>query len=399
MLLDDNECRKVWAKCGQNPAATCRHVQERQRPTLTWLNDQDNEGATVGRARRVYFPLASNAHSLLTGAPLDGVRRRLKMASLLHDEVFLEWGTMQIQAGATGATAWRNPTSAEETSWQTPLDRSRLQSSEFSISMGPTGSAPDASEMREVMRSRSAIAWSPTLEPFRTELPATADWIRFGAFDPLTAEEKSLTRAWRTRDDANSTIERKLPDALVRNRVLGSVEDDLTLAMVRGVHLSIDRLHASVLSSRLVDPRLTVSGFALPLLLPHAGAMSWADITELRKHRGLKTLRSVLSELEQEVLGEVSRAGEVADSVTRKYRERLETIASDTPSVAKTIGVGVAEIAVGGAIGYATAGLSWIGAIAGAAPGGAKTAIDAVSQHRRKRRLGWVSAMQAMAHG
>ena len=351
----------------------------------------------MNSTRRVYFPLASNAHSLLTGAPLDSVRRRMKLASLLNDEVLIEGGSMQIQAGATGATAWRNLIAAEEPAWQTPTERGRLQGSEFTISMGPTGTTPDSAEMREVMRSRSAIGWAPTFEPFRSELSNSAAWVRFGGFDALDAEEKQGAKVWRTRDGSNAAIERRLPDAIVRSRVLSSVEDDLMLSMTRGVQLSIDPLHAAVLSSRLIDPRLTVRGFALPLLLPNAGNLGWADISKLRAHRGLKDLRAVLDEIEAEVLSEVSSAGEVPDAVGRKYRMLLEKLAAEIPSVSRTVGVGVAEIAVGGAIGYATAGLSWVGAVAGAAPGVATTAADAVSHHRTRRSRRWISALQTIS--
>jgi hypothetical protein len=44
-------------------------------------------------------PLRSNAHTLLAGAPVAAMRRRLKWASILFDRVYLEAGILHAQAG------------------------------------------------------------------------------------------------------------------------------------------------------------------------------------------------------------------------------------------------------------------------------------------------------------
>lgn len=375
----------------RNPHGLLRSLQFGRPCPLCW-----RRGGHMDRAHAVYFPLASNAHSLLTGAALEGVRRRLKLSSLLYDQVFLESGSMQIQAGPTGAMVWRGSGRDPDATWQTPGHRSNLQGAEFSLSLGPSGAPPGSEEMHVALRSESAIAWAPTFEPFRLELPKSADWIQFGQFQTLSPDEKRIVETWRRHDDNNAEIARRLPDGLVRGRVVSSVEDDLAVAVAHGVSMSLDRLHATVLTSRLADPRLTVRGFALPILVPGAGQLDWSTIAGLRKHRALQSLRAVLDEMEQEVLSEADRVGEVVTSVHRKYQTKLEALALDMPTVSRTIGVGLAEIALGGVIGFCTLGISWLGIAAGAAPGAALTAAEAVALFRGRRSRRWVSAMQSL---
>lgn len=52
----------------------------------------------------VYFPLRSNAASMLAGRPVADIRRRIKRAALLHDDVILESGTYDLHAGPQGSS-------------------------------------------------------------------------------------------------------------------------------------------------------------------------------------------------------------------------------------------------------------------------------------------------------
>lgn len=66
----------------------------------------------------IFFPLRSNAHSLLAGPPANSVRKRLKIASLLYDEVLIDDGALDILAGPEGASIF--PHSTERVArWQT----------------------------------------------------------------------------------------------------------------------------------------------------------------------------------------------------------------------------------------------------------------------------------------
>ena len=167
----------------------------------------------LGDSLGVYFPLKSNAHALLAGRPIEAVRKRLKFASLLHDDVYLESGLLQIQAGAKGAIEFGTGSSDVDAEWQTPSERGALQGGEFVFSIRKEGEESTASSAA-TLRSSAAISWNPTFEPFRRELPSSADWIHFGRFNDAAVEVKRSALKWQTRDESNPTIERELPDSL-----------------------------------------------------------------------------------------------------------------------------------------------------------------------------------------
>lgn len=48
-------------------------------------------------------PLRSNAYSLVTGAGVSSVRRRLKMASIAYETLLLESGVWEVSAGEDGS--------------------------------------------------------------------------------------------------------------------------------------------------------------------------------------------------------------------------------------------------------------------------------------------------------
>src|SRR5688572_5296560 len=89
-----------------------------------------------------YFPLRSNAASLLAGRQIGEVRRRIKRAALLHDEVILEGGTYDLHAGPDGSWGmWRPDTGRER--WQTPAHRAKAQGGNFWVGMKPSEAPPE----------------------------------------------------------------------------------------------------------------------------------------------------------------------------------------------------------------------------------------------------------------
>ena len=57
----------------------------------------------------VLFPLRSNAHALITGPSIATVRRHIKVAALLHDQVVLDAGAVHIIVGTKGGHELRIP--------------------------------------------------------------------------------------------------------------------------------------------------------------------------------------------------------------------------------------------------------------------------------------------------
>jgi hypothetical protein len=66
-----------------------------------------------------FFPLRSNAHALVAGAPARSVVRRIKIAALMHDHVLVEDGAVEIQAGPAGTVEnWQPPGADAPQRWQ-----------------------------------------------------------------------------------------------------------------------------------------------------------------------------------------------------------------------------------------------------------------------------------------
>ena len=117
----------------------------------------------------IYFPLRSNAASLLKGAPVGSVLRRIKLGALLHDQVWLEEGVWDGQAGPRGAMQfWSPPGPGARRGWQTARERGSAVKHDFMVAMKLAG-APDGLPARPVIQSPTRVRWWATFEPLRAE--------------------------------------------------------------------------------------------------------------------------------------------------------------------------------------------------------------------------------------
>src|SRR5713226_6039176 len=106
----------------------------------------------------IFFPLRSNAKSLLVGRHLEAVRSRIKTAALLHDQVFIEGGEWSVYAGGTGSSALWNPKPSE---WQTARERNALKGKMFWITAAPSNARP-STPPSTVVQSEMTICWRAT---------------------------------------------------------------------------------------------------------------------------------------------------------------------------------------------------------------------------------------------
>lgn len=146
----------------------------------------------------IYFPLSSNAKSLLAGAPVAALRRRMKVASLLYDQVYLEAGALEIAAGSSGGFVDRLPLAeAASLPWQTAVERRELTGAPFSVSLAAedTPGVPSTRPAHTVINSEAAIAWRPTFHPFQKELPGECNWVTFVRLEP-SPEADRIARAF-----------------------------------------------------------------------------------------------------------------------------------------------------------------------------------------------------------
>jgi hypothetical protein len=103
---------------------------------------------------RTYFPLRSNSHGLVAGAPAAAVLRRIKTAALLGD-VIVEDGFYEMKAGPGGVSATWSPAAPDsEQGWQTAAEE---------VCCSAAGS-PSRSRKREP--KVRPCRWCPRQHPF-----------------------------------------------------------------------------------------------------------------------------------------------------------------------------------------------------------------------------------------
>jgi len=343
----------------------------------------------------LYVPLRSNAMSLVTGAPIAALRRRLKYGSLFHDTLILEAGILRMKAGAGGSfSSIDPPTEHEPPRWETPRQRHQAEQSAFQISVARE-TTPGVSDavMQPLLASDSAIAWTATLLPFADELPAAADWIHFGRFTkPGPSVEKAAQR-WIWADQRNARLERAIPGRFVRDAVIKNADNDLAVAMAAECTMTMDGLHSQVIARRFGDEQgWQLRGYSIPILFPQIGDWTWQDIADLRGDSNMARFRAVMREVETAAADEAA-GGDLEAAAHHAYERHLADAVpalAGISSVAKNTTVG---FVIGGIAGFLTMGVTGPGGpLAGAALGvvpGAAAGVRDVLRQRKAR--GWVA--------
>lgn len=284
--------------------------------------------SVTGEDSATYFPLRSNAAGLLSGAAVEVVRQRLKMAALVYDHVFLEDGGLLINAGPTGSFSV-TASEEEQARWQTPKERSDQQRGVFQVSVAreTTPGVAAAGPFTSVIHSESTISWKPTFMPFEHELPTSLqDSIVFVIPSELTREGKNMARAAANMDERNPTVTGAFPMATVRSLVVQDTNHDLLTGLATHCSVSVDGVHQRVAECRLgagnlaTDPRVPV----LPVIIPDARQLAWEDVATLRRHRDIAHFRKLIWEIGQEASISTSTPETFAYEALRRYAARLE---------------------------------------------------------------------------
>jgi hypothetical protein len=336
---------------------------------------------------------------MVTGKPINALRRRLKFASVFNNIVLLEGGALDISAGPS--LTWRAPLPID-TRWQTPRQRAAAQQAPFSIGIGKeeTPGVP-AERMNAVTTSDTSYSWRTTFEPFRAELPAGCDWIEYvqAQYSNFSVVRR-LADDWIKADKNNPALERAIPARLARGQVIDAANLDLAAIATAAPTLSgsFDALHTQVIAQRLArDSGWRLEGFTAPILLPRVGELSWAAVADLRRDRHVSRLREVLREIEADGLEE-ALAGDVEAAAHHAYERflskgRVETRAG---SIAGETLLSIV-VSAGGSIG--TLGLSPMLAIpiGAAAAVGQTVTTRAVRRYQGRRRDGWLTIVQRLS--
>jgi hypothetical protein len=350
------------------------------------LSVSDGESALV-------VPLRSNAHTLLAGAPVAAMRRRLKFASLFFGRLYLEAGIFRMDAGPTGYFDTLEP-AGDGTRWQTAAQRSAAQASSFQLAMGreivPGTPAPT---MHTVMASQTSHSWVATLDPFGDELPAGCDWVEWVRSPQLPSDLDRTVRDWTWADEHNAALERVIPERLLRSAVIKNTNHDLVIAAASRVAATVDTFHAQVAAQRFNDDgSWKLRGYVVPIVFPHVGDLPWEAIADFRRDRGMVRFREILREVEQETTAEAAD-GDIEAAANRIYRRRLAD-ASEAIDTVGTIGhKTLTGFVIGGYVGFLTSGIIGpLGVVAGASAGVVPgTVMDVRNMMRQRRSRGWVS--------
>ncbi len=354
----------------------------------------------------VFFPLASNAHALVTGAPLASVRARLKASSLLYSHVLIESGRMSIQAGPNGAQAWRHQTQpGEEVRWQTPKGRNRAQQARISLAIAreTTPGVPAPGPYHQMLNSATSICWMPTFEPFLEELPKGCDWVTFGLPGPVAPEFDKLADRWKRLDDKNQALLRLVPENFVRSRLIDHVSKDLVTGTAGQWDVSVDRYHGRVIGARLAgDATVKATGFALPILVPRVGDLEWDDVKRIRKLKAMTRLREVLREVEAEAYEVAASGRDLEAAMHTAYVKKVANASKGVEGIRSIGSMALAELVVGSGSAYAIAGLTLLGPIVGPLAGAGATAVTMTGLHvhqivRERRQRAWIGVMDAIA--
>lgn len=346
------------------------------------------------------IPLRSNAHGLLAGAPVAAVRRRLKAASLYHDSMLLELGVLRLSAGPNGSTAIVEHNSRAETKFQTSRERNAAQSGGFVVSIGAESTPGVAStDLAPFLQSQTTAHWTATLEPFIRELPSGCDWVELVQSRDPQGDAAKLASTWTNLDHANAALRQAIPEQFVRSLVIKHANRDLALATHAGLALTQDGLHGAVVARRFGPARHEQTpGFAIPILFPRVGDLSWADIQALRQDRHMVRFRKIMRDVEAQALDQ-ALSGDVEAAAHSAYQAVLARAAGEIETLTTRFKRLAMSLVLGGASGIATMGLAGpTGVVVGAGTG---TIIEAgregVSRARVRRDRGWLSLAQRLA--
>jgi hypothetical protein len=349
----------------------------------------------------VFFPLTSNAHALVGGGPVNSVKARIKLSSLLYDRVLVESGKMSIRAGPNGSLTSPMLEPDGRSAWQTPRERKLAQDSPFGLSMARESQpgVPAAGPYHQVLASQTSISWLPTFEPLRQELPGDCDWIVFGGPSPLTSEFQHLADTWKRFDDRNEALTQLVPERFVRSTLLDHVSKDLALGAAGGWDVSVDRFHGGVIGARFASAAtVKPQGFALPILIPKVGQLPWDAIVRIRRMKEVERFRNVLREIETEAFEVAATGGDLEAAVRRAYETKMRTSLEQLEGIGSSVTYGFAHLLVGSAAGYLTMALPVLVAppVGAAIGAGAMVTWHVTKLVRGRRQRAWLGVKDAI---
>jgi hypothetical protein len=275
---------------------------------------------------------------------------------------------------------WRLPpgTAGRLETFQTAHNRGKAGQGRFQFAVKPDGSDAPA---RVLVQSEASLSWKATFEPFRRELPRAYPWLDFVSVD-LPSPDKQIVKAMVRDDTRDGILSGLVPDEQSRKMVIGGTDFALVLGSRMQSAISIDAMHRQVLIARVArgEANVVYGGDALAILFPAVDDMSWEDVDDARKLRGLPELRALLAEVEEAAWSEAEAGRELEPAIRDAYQAKLHEAASKlSPSLRAT----ATGLAMGVGLGVVTGGLAVpVGAAIGLAIDGAEAAVGRLRYQR-----------------
>ena len=276
----------------------------------------------------VLFPLRSNAHALITGPSIATVRRCIKVAALLHDQVVLDAGAVHIIVGTKGGHELRIPPGKGPVEgWQTPRERG------FPIGKEPLLMIGDG----RIHMGTNLIVWRATFEPLKHELPRSYKWLEYAALGLYSGRKKLVSQLVHDQQQQQLAGIDGTPEGRVGQAIVKHAYTDAVMATGIEAAVNVDRIHQQVYQAHVErgQAREVFGEAAFLTLFPDVEALSWDDVDSLRKHRAWRHMRHLLQEIETVARSDAITPVEAEDQIRAEYTTRL---AEAQDAVAGTIG-------------------------------------------------------------
>lgn len=276
----------------------------------------------------LYVPLRGNAAVLVAGAPGAAFVRSLKVAALLHDRLILEDGSWVGVAGPGGSSEWRHPghPGPNDGRWQSARERMSSER-EWSLGVKRSGS-PGPHQV--VVRSATTLSLRASFEPIRRELPHAYPWIDFGSFD-LYPEDKALAKRMAAAEVRDGALKGRFDDPFTRQLVADGATKSLLLAARMGAAVRLDGVHREVVAARVLrgEASAVLGQLALKTVVPDVRNLSWEDVDQARRLKGMPRLRAILAEVEAAALERAASGGALEPAILREFHAQYSKAADE----------------------------------------------------------------------
>lgn len=332
-----------WASVA--PGCTGTSSPERVSPRLRRIPRTKSGRSRIGgklilsevaeHIRSILFGLRTNVQFFASHLGYAALETRLKVFSLLYDQVIVEYGVYEAHIGEQGASSWVEYGPPRPESLR-PIKTTVGAPFGVIIQREGGGDAPVpiiGTTLTKAYRAQFFTALQGTAE-------AKAEWVRFADFGPaggqsqIDGEAGELASRWNwdERELAEQTFP-KMPKRL-RDTAHESLNLDLARAVLLGLALAPDGIHAPLLAAKVKKSSEVASqpagSAALTMLLPDIRKASWNDIAELRRDKGLSHFRDRLRELEAESTTEPMLERAVREALMREIESTGPELGQDS---------------------------------------------------------------------